>query len=184
MAALVSDYNDHTVIIYDTNNNHLMTTVVTMHDKVEQKIQVSKMPKELKNNDDCKLLIMSSPTPCEYLGKVKRVGGVFTFALFQGQEKENRGAARYSITASAEIDALVIDDTAYTLQTPVKVELVNISTSGLRFRAPYYSLEFDDVIQMHLVISNNKKRIITRVVNYVNNKQASTDYGCRFLEVE
>jgi hypothetical protein len=184
MAVLGSVYSDHTVIIYDTNNNHLITTVVTNHNKAERLIQVSRMPKELKHNDDCKLLILSSPTPCEYLGRVKKVGGVVSIAMFQGQEKESRGAARYAITATADIDALVINGEPYTLQTPVNVNLINISTSGMRFRAPYYTLVVDDIVQMHLVISNNKKRITTKVINCVDNKQASSDYGCRFLEVE
>ena len=184
MAALASIYIDHTVLIYDTDNNHLITTVVTKHDKVEQRIQVSRMPKGLKNNDDCKLLILSSPTPCEYLGKVRKVGGVFTFAMFQGQEKEKRGATRYTITATAQIDALVIDGIPHTLHTQVNVDLINISTSGVRFRAPYYSFETGDIFMMHLIISNNKKRITTKIVNYVDNKQESSDYGCRFLEVE
>ena len=184
MAALGSIYKDHTVLIYDTNNNHLTTTVVTEHDKASQLIQVRKMPKGLEINDDCKLLIMSSPTPCEYLGRVRKVGGIVTIAMFQGQEKENRGAARYPITAYAKIDALVIDGNSHTLQTPVNVALINISTSGVRFRAPYYSLVTGDTFMMHMVISNNKKRITTEVLNYVDNGQVSSDYGCRFLEIE
>ena len=184
MAVLGSIYIDHTVLIYDTNNNHLTTTVVTEHDKASQLIQVKKMPKGLNTNDDCKLLIMSSPTPCEYLGRVRKVGGIVTIAMFQGQEKENRGAARYSINAVARIDALIIDSESYTLQTPVFVKLINISTSGVRFRAPFYSLEVGDTFLMHMVISNNKKRITTEVLNCVNNGQTSSDYGCRFLEIE
>jgi hypothetical protein len=182
--ALGSIFNDHTVLIYDIDNNHLITTVVTEHDKVNKWIQVSDVPEGMKNNDDCKLLILSSPTPCEFLGKVKKVGRDVTIAMFRGQMKENRGSARYSITASAEIDALIIDGNPHTLQTPIKVELINISTSGVRFRAPYYSLEVGDLFLMHMVISNNKKEMTTEVINYVDNGQASSDYGCRFLEIE
>jgi len=184
MSVLAGDFTDCSVLIYDTDGNHLSSSIIKEHNKGERQIRINLMPGELSVNDDCKLLILSSPTPCEFLGKVKRVGGTFFIAMFQGQEKENRGATRYSVNTTALIDALIIDDLPYNLQTPVKVTLINISTSGVRFRAPYYSLEVEDIFQMHLVISNSKKRITAEVINNTDHETKSSDYGCRFLEIE
>ena len=183
MSALAGDFTDCTALIYDINGVHLASSLIRTHDREAQQIRVNLMPSELSVNDNCKVFVLSSPTPCEFLGKVKKEGGNLFIAMFQGQEKENRGATRYSVNSPALIDALIVDDKAHNLQTPIKITLINISTSGVRFRAPYYSFIEGDVFQMHLVISNSKKRITAQVINFFDNKTTSSDYGCRFLEI-
>jgi len=183
MSALGSDFTDYTVFIYDANGNHLINTIVTSHDRAAQQLQVSMMPEELKINDDCRLLILSSPIPCEYKGKVKKIGGSQFIAMFLGQEKESRGSARYPVSTPALIDTLIVNEQPYPLQTPIKVILLNISTNGVRFRAPYYSFQDGDIFQMHLVISNSQRKLTAIVVNHIDNEPTSSDYGCRFLEI-
>jgi len=171
-------------MIYDIDGNHLTSTVIREHDKEERQIRVNLMPNDLKVNDDCKLLILSSPTPCEFQGKVKKIGGNFYIAMFQGQEKESRGAARYAVNTPAIIEALVVDGKSYAPLSPVKVVLLNISTSGVRFRAPFYSLEDGDIFKMNLVIANSKKNITAEVMNHLDTDNKHSDYGCRFAVVE
>jgi len=184
MSALESDFTDCTVFIYNNNGVHLISTTITNHERASKQIQVSVMPEGLKVNDDCMLLILSTPTPCEYHGKVKKVGGNQYFAMFQGQEKESRTSKRYPVNTHAQIDALIVDDRPYSLQTPLEVVLINISTTGVRFRAPFYSLEKGDHFHMHFTISNNKKQLTAQVVNFTDNKTESSDYGCRFQEID
>jgi len=180
--ALSGNHTDQSVFIYDSNGNHLIDTVVTFHDRDENQLQVGIMPEGLKVNDDCKLLILSAPVPCEYLGKVKKVGGNLFIAMFQGHTRENREAARYNVNTVALIDHLIAEGKPYTLHTPVKVTLINISTSGVRFRAPYYSFDDGDVFEILLDFKNNKKRLIAQVINHVDKEPEASDYGCRFIE--
>lgn len=181
---LNSDFTDCNVLIYDIHDNHLGSTVVIDHDKSEQRIQVNAIPERLKVNNDCRLIILASPTPCEFHGKLKREGSSYFIAMFQGQEKDNRKAIRYTINTPAIIDSLVVDEKAHSLQTPIKVDLINISTNGVRFRAPFYSFENGDSFHMHLVISNNTKTIVAKVINNIDSEPYYSDYGCRFLRVE
>jgi len=183
MAALGSDFTDQTVLLYDSGGNHLGSTTVNSHDRGAQQIQVTLMPDGLNVNDNCKLLILSSPIPCEYLGKVKRVGGNLYIAMFQGQEKESRGSVRYPVKTPALIDAFIVDNEIHNLQSPIKVTLINISTSGVRFRAPYYSFEVGDDFQMYMSINNSNKRMTAQVVNFKDNNTDSSDYGCRFIQL-
>ena len=180
--ALGGDHTSQSVFIYDSNGNHLIDTVVKFHDKDEKYLQVSTMPGSLKVNDDCKLLILSTPAPCEYMGKVKKVGGNLLIAMFQGHTKENRSATRYNINTFAVIDTLFTDGKPYQLHTPVRVILLNISTSGVRFRAPFYSFDDGDIFEILLDIKNSKKRLIAQVINHVDREPAASDYGCRFIE--
>jgi len=184
MSVLDSDFTTCTVFIYDKNGSHLIDTIVSNHDRASQQIQVSIMPEELKINDDCMLLILSSPTPCEYSGKVKKIGGNKFIAMFQGHEKESRDSTRYHVTTPALIESLIIDDHPYPLQTPLRVALINISTGGVRFRAPFYSFEEGDIFRMNFIISNTQKQLVAKVVNHSNKKTVSSDYGCRFLQIE
>jgi len=183
MAALGGNFTDYSVFIYDTYGNHLINTIVTDHDKVAKQVQVSTMPKELKVNDDCKLLILSSPTPCEFQGKVKKVGGSQYIAMFQGYEKESRGSTRYSVKTPALISTLICDGEPYPLQNPVKVILLNISTTGIRFRAPFYSFQDGDIFKIHFIIKDSKKELTAEVVNHFDNEPQASDYGCRFIEI-
>ena len=186
MPVLGSDFTDNTVFIYDEDGNHLIDTIITNHDKHQQQIQVSVMPMDLKVNDNCKLLVLSSPSPCEYHGKVKKFGGNQFIAMYQGQEKEDRGAARYPVTTPALITAKYVRSQLSGINPPLKVTMINISTSGVRFRAPYQSLEDKDRFQMYMVIANNKKQLISEVINhmdYADKNPKVSDYGCRFVEL-
>ena len=184
MSALTGDFTGCSILLYDTSGNHLGSTAIREHDRKDQQIQVNIMPTVLRANDTCRVFILSSPTPCEFSGKLKKISGSLIIALFQGQEKENRGSARYPVNTPATIEALVIDEQAYYLQTAVKVSLINISTSGVRFHAPFYSLLEGDIFNMDLVISGAKKTITAEVVNFVDKKNDSSDYGCRFVEIQ
>jgi len=66
----------------------------------------------------------------------------------------------------------------------LRVALLNISTGGVRFRAPFYSFEEGDIFRMNFIISNSKKQLIAKVVNHADKKTVSSDYGCRFLQIE
>jgi len=184
MSALTSDFNNQTVLIYDLKGNHLISTSIIEYDKGVKQIIVETLPETLKFNDSCKLIILSSPTPCEFSGRIKRAGNELCIALFQGQERENREAARYPVNTPALIPILVIDGEHHPVQTPIKIVLRNISATGVRFRAPYYSFDIGDELQMDLFIGNSQKKITARVVNIVDKEPVFSDYGCRFLFIQ
>ena len=184
MAVLSNDFTDHTVLVYNTQGDHLVSTVVMSHDKEARHIVLESMPRELKINENCRLIIITTPTPCEFLGKVKRLGGGYYVALFQGQEMEGRDAPRYPVSTPALITALIEDGQVYRIQTPVKVTLLNISTTGIRFRAPYYSFDIGDMFQMDMFIGRKQKKVTARVVNSADQDNVSSDYGCRFLLIQ
>jgi len=183
MAALASDFTNQTALVYDTEGNHLISTYVISHDREARQVVLDSMPKEINPNDNCKLIILTSPTPCEFTGKVKKLGGSTYVALFQGHEKESRDTPRYPVSNPALVTAFIEDGQVYHIQTPIKISLINISTTGIRFRAPYYSFEVNDEFQMDLYIGNNQKKVTAKVVNNIDGTD-STDYGCRFLMIE
>ena len=181
MKGLNGDHTGCTVLIYDTEGNHLESTVIKEYDKVALRIEVQKMPAVLSTGASCKVLILTAPSPCEYHGRVISDARRSAIALYQGHEKENRSAVRYRMNAPALIDNLICDGRAYPLFSPLEVCIVNISKSGVRFKAPNYSFIDGDRFQMRMKISENDKLLIAVVVNQKDVDNQTSEYGCQFL---
>lgn len=181
MAVPGADYTGCSILIYDTEGNHLGNTVVTDHDKATLRIEVQSVPAALAPGAGCRLLILMAPTPYEYHGRVVKEGTKTTIAMYKGKEKENRGAARYRVDLKALIENLVCDGHAYPLHTPLEVIIVNISRSGVRFRTPYFAMMDGDRFQMRIEISGNEKLLIADVTNHTDRGTDASEYGCRFL---
>jgi len=183
MSVLIGDFTGCSVLLYDTKGKHLGSTTIIEHDRRDRQIEVEEIPSGLNINDTCRVFILTSPTPCEFSGKLKKVGSDLLIAMFQGQEKENRAATRYPVKTPARIEALIVDNKANELQEPIYVILINISTSGVRFRAPYFALIEGDIFRINLTINNTGKTMTAEVINSLDNGTKSSDYGCRFVEI-
>lgn len=181
MAASSADYKGCSILIYDSDGNHLGNTVVTDYDKATLRIEVQTVPPALTSGAGCRLLILMPPTPFEYQGRVVKEGAKITIAMYKGKEKENRGSMRYKVDLKALIENLVCDGHAYPLHTPLEVAIINISKSGVRFRTPFYAMTDGDRFQMRIKISDNEKLLIADVTNHIDRGTDSSEYGCRFL---
>ena len=168
-------------MIYDEKGNHLDSTIVTDFDMDMMWIDVQEIPPVLRNGKRCRLLILSSPSPYGYQGKVIKVGSRKTIAIYYGHEKENRGLVRHKISLSALVENLIYTNRAYVLHTPLEVELINISQGGVRFRAPQNALSDGDRFQMRMKISVSDKLIIADVVNHTDGSTGMSEYGCSFV---
>jgi hypothetical protein len=176
-----NNYVGCTILIYDDIGNELGNTTVTSYDKNTLYIRVQRMPPALDINDICRVLILSSPAPREYQGRVVVQGTGKAIATFKGKDKENRKSMRYKVNFPARIEYLIVDEQAHPLHTPLEIKLLNISKSGVRFRAPYYSLCDGDKFQMRMSIGDNDKVLISVALNHSDKDLETSEYGCRFL---
>ena len=181
MAALSGDYKGCSVLVYDVSGNHLGSTIISYHDKDTLRVGVENIPLPLNIGDNCKLLILTAPTPCEYQGRIIKEGRSRFVAMYLGREYENRENERHCVNSIASIESFISDGRAYPLHTALDIQLINISKSGVRFSAPNNSLFNNDLFQMRLKISNNDKLLIAEVVNQQNRNANTSEYGCRFL---
>lgn len=181
MAASSGDFSGCSIMLYDLSGNHLFDTVVTSYDKITLRVELQTTPDTLNPGTVCKLLILSAPTPYEFLGRVVKEGAQKYIAMYKGQEKENRGAERFKVSYPAIIENLICDGQAYPLHTPLKVLLVNISKSGVRLRTQFYALSVGDRFQLRMKISGSEKLLIADVTNHMDKEPDLSEYGCRFL---
>ena len=181
MTSLSADFTGCPVLIYDESGVLLSSTEIETYDRSVMRVEVKEMPPSLNAGGVCRLLILSSPSPCEFQGRIIKEGSRKSIAMFFGQEKENRSATRYKVNYEAMIENLICDGKAYPLLTPQVVSLINISQSGARFRTPRYSFTDGDRFQMRMIIKDTAKLLIADIVNHVDKSEDSSEYGCRFL---
>jgi len=181
VAALGANYSGSAVLIYDVDGNHLGSTLVTSHDRTSMRIEVQEIPPALVSGNECILLVLSSPAPCEYHGRLAVEGTKKIIAMYKGRVRENRGAVRYKVNTPAIIEHLIFDGKAHKMHTPVSVELIDISKSGVRFRTLINALSNGDRFQMRLKISDSEKLLIADAIHHVDLGNAMSEYGCHFI---
>ena len=181
MTSLSADFTGCPVLIYDEGGAQLGNTVIVSYIRSTLRIEVKDLPASLKAGRRCRLLILSSPSPCEFQGRIAKEGNIKEIAMYFGQEKESRGHARYKVSYTALIENLIYDGKAYPMHTPLEVSLMNISQSGMRFRTPPNAFTDGDRFQMRMLINNSAKLLIADIVNHIDRENDSSEYGCRFL---
>jgi len=181
MSALSGDHTGCSVLLYDTEGNHLINTKVIYHDKKALHVMLQEYPPSLEAGDSCRLLILTTPSPCEYMGRFIKIDLQPMIALYRGAEKEQRGATRYQVNSQALIENMIFDRKAYPLFAPLKVILINISKSGVRFRAPNYAMLDGDKFQMRMKIGEGDKLLIAEAVDHIDKDDGTSEYGCKFL---
>ena len=181
MKALREDYTGCAILIYDEHGSPLGSTLVTSHDKSTMRIKVQEIPSGFKKGSERAMLILTSPAPCEYQGRLLHEGKEKVIAIYKGRVRENRGAKRFKVNSPAIIENLICDGKAYKLHTPLEVELINISKSGARFRAPNYALSDGSRFQLRIKISKSEKLLIADAIYHVDRDDGTSEYGSRFL---
>ena len=181
MTSLSADFTGCPVLIYNESGIQLGNSMVTHYSRNAMRVELKEIPSPLEVGEVCRLLILSSPSPCEFQGRITREGNKKGVAMFFGQEKENRSSTRYAVSYKAMIENLICDGKAYPLHTPLEATLMNISQSGARFRTPRYSFTDGDRFQMRMLIKDSVKLLIADVVNHIDKDNGFSEYGCRFL---
>lgn len=177
------DYQGCRIFIHDKNGKDVACTTITEHKKDFMIITVNGIFNELINNDYVTLLIITSSNVYEYRGTLRgtsHVAGTMDFALYKGHVKKTRAATRYPINTNANVKHLVIKTNLYPLLNPIKVFIVNLSTSGALIRAKQNCFAMNAVIEIELIINGNTTMIYGRIVRIVNIDSTTSEYGCEF----
>jgi hypothetical protein len=170
------------VVVYDDDGNRLAHSEVLDFNKTEMRLEVDELPDSIATGEVYDLLIICAPTPWEYKGRVLGSGLKREFALFQGKQRDSRGARRFKVDFHAGIEAFVSEGQIFALHKPVGIRVVNISKTGLRFVAKHTTLKFGDVFHMRMALSDsNEKQLEAEVVNTNIKEDSTAEYGCRFI---
>ena len=180
-----NDFTGHTVIVYDEDYIKITETNIIEYDIVLGNIRIRENSK-LATGDNVQLLILTSPNPCSFHGRVgPRIQGMSTIDLHSGKSKEDRASKRFpiesidSIVSTGVIDGLVRGNEAIDMP-PVNVQLVNISQGGIRFSGAKGLLQNKDEVLLSVNIKGAVKILAVEVVNILNAHPGRSDYCGKF----
>ena len=172
------------VLIHNKKGELLTKTRIVDYDRKYQMIKVEHMP-DLDRNQILKLFILAHPSPCEYKGRIVRIGKEKEIALFSGEEKEQRQAIRYKIDMSAIIENVVEEGILKPASPLIKVDILDISTHGFSFIDEFSKWNEGDILHIRpsVGIEESPQVWVVQVVRSSLMEDEKPIYGCRFLLV-
>ena len=180
---MAHNYIGCSVVLHSDRWELLGTASIIAHDVKANAIELSTVPENVQIGKMHKVMIFSPNRLREYTARADRYGGKTLFLLSKGQDKENRASERHPVDFDAVIESLTCDNKEYTLCLGINVKLVNISRSGVRFTAPFYTLLMGDIFSIRMEIGGLYKLIVAEVVNNINTEPVESQYGCRFRSI-
>ena len=176
-------YVDCPVFIYTEYGEQLGTNIVSQYEHAIKQIEMREpLPPALQNGGSCRLLILAEPHPREYMATVRRDRGRLIFALYKGKNKEHRKEMRHAVNVSAWVETFICDEVPHKLCESLQVEFVNISISGVRFKAVPNFLHNNDKVQFRMKLADKEKVLAAEVLNSAETGETAA-YGCRFVKV-
>ena len=165
---------------------HLIATVkILSYDREENSIEVQSEP-ILDMVKKCELIILTDPLPYAYKGTIhkpviNKSDSSKLIRLYQENRKENRSETRYKISLSTSADSLIFKGEPYNLHTPLDVQVVDISKSGLRLRSKLNAFADGNSFHIQLKIGGTHTKMLVEVINTIDYAPYYSEYGCRFV---
>ena len=178
------DFTDCKVLIFDTDGSLLLETKVQAYNKSSMHIEVAKLP-ESWGQESLRVLIFSSPVPCEFQGRIFRLGSTKEIALFQGKDMELRSEGRYSVDMPAQIEGVFEGENFSYYISPLKVILKNISISGVGIYSEAANFVKGQALQLKMSVGESHQIIKIKIVHGTKIPgEKGTYYGCNIQFVK
>lgn len=171
-------------IIYDENDILLANVIIEEHNLQENSVAVSDVL-ELTVGILCKVLILTSPAPYSYLGRIHKRGRRKIITLFKGDVAEARkDSQRYKTDIPASIEGVVLEGKLYLMRNKVEGRALNISKGGLRLRTEYGSLNVGDRYQVHLQSNDLDISMFAEVRGKIDTSDGYFELSSQFIAEE
>jgi len=183
--AIKKDFTSCNALIYDEDGQLLATVKILAYDRIENSIEIQGEP-ILDMVKKCDLIILTDPLPYAYKGTIhkpvlNKADSCKLIRLYQENRKENRSEARYRINLTTNADSLIFKGEAYHLHTPLDVQVIDISKSGLRIRSKLYAFADGNSFHVQLQIGGSDTRMLVEIINTTDFAPYYSEYGCRFV---
>jgi hypothetical protein len=175
-----NDFNSCNALIYDEKGRQLANSKILIYDEHENTIRVKGEP-SLEAGMLCDVLILAAPTPFVYKGRVYDLAHYKIIRLFQGKSSCKRRETRYNAELPAMVEGLVYDGKLFPLKMKMGAQVINISKSGLRFRAGLNALTVGNRFQLRMKIGADEKLLTADVVNSLDVQPNTSEFGCRLV---
>jgi hypothetical protein len=173
------DFSGCNVLIHNTNGKLLCDVKIWEHNKNE--IVIQDWP-ELAGVEDCKLLVMSRPSPHSYNGVMRKKGLDRIITLYDEKLEETRIEPRYDTNFFGQIEGLMYGEKIFPMHVKQDIKITSISKHGIRFVAERDAFAKGNMLQISVLIKESKKLLVAQVVNSEVTPEGKSEFGCKLLK--
>jgi hypothetical protein len=177
MGNMRKEYSSCTVLVNDEKGHRVAETEILYHDELRNQIEVDDIP-ELEVSALYECLILASPTPHAYKGRIHRRGKRKVIALFEGKESENRRDTRYKTDLPANVIGVIRHGKTYSLDAPIPGRIKDISRRGLRLSASGGALNVGEKFRVSITSMSGKKILTAEVLYSLDVPPDYSEFGC------
>jgi hypothetical protein len=175
------EYYNCTVLVNDEKGRRVAETEILYHDELRNQIEVDDIPGlEVGGLYEC--LILASPTPHAYKGRIHRRGKSKIIALFEGKESENRRDTRYKTDLPASVIGVIRHGKTYALDKPIAGRVKDISRRGLRLSAAGGALNVGEKFRVSVTSGSGKKILTAEVLYSLDVPPDYSEFSCLRVE--
>jgi hypothetical protein len=171
------EYNNCTVLINDEKGRRIAETEILYHDELRNQIEVDDIP-DLEVGALYECLILTSPTPHAYKGRIHKRPKTKVIALFEGKETENRRDTRYKTDLPANVVGVIRHGKTYTLDKPIVGKVKDISRRGLRYASSSNAINVGERIRVSITSGGGEKNLSAEVLYSLDVPPDNSEYGC------
>ena len=179
---LEKDLRGRRIIIKSLDDQKLIAdTGISNYDAENSIVRVSAADVPDRKCEQINALIFGNESLYEYVGSIRKtvIANEIEILLGKSREKEDRSQSRYKISMTALISNMFITGWNITLRKPIEVETINISSSGILFRADAGSFYIGSEFMLSLEIEERAMNFKCEVVRIQNSTIRTEEYGCK-----
>jgi hypothetical protein len=180
--AVKTSFVDCPVIIYGDDNEYITKAIIAEHYTDDMIIRVSDELKNLEVNTQLDLIILHPASTNKYKGITRKVrGGMREIALFNEVKRGARSGSRHTLNAPAFIKSTLEDTKRKVLPEPLKITIVDISTTGVFIKSPKYRFKAGDVLEIEMTIQNRASLLYGKIIRTQADDDGLAGFGCKFV---
>ena len=173
---------DCPVIIYDNNRNFITETVVTGYGRDEMYLEVMEGLDNIIIGTRLRLLVIHANAVSEFSGKLTgRRQGICEISIHGQQKRDSRGSPRFKFNIPAIINNFVVDSEVVKLNSPIRVTIQNISSTGLMIESKELPLAEGTVLNVEFKLHGRDTIILCKVVREPSQGFSPDSFGCQIV---
>jgi len=173
---------DCPIYIYDNDRNLIAETVVTGYGRDEMYLEVKEGLQNIAIGTRLRLLIIHAHSVSEFSGKLSSLRqGVYELSIHGQQIRDSRGSPRFKFNIPAVINSFVVDSEVVKLNTPIRVTIHDISSTGLMVVSKELPLVEGTVLNVEFKLHGRDTIILCKVVREPAKGFNPDGFGCQLV---
>ena len=171
------------ILIYDKKRNLIAETIVTGYGKEEMYIEVSEGLENTLPGTLLRLLILHPDSVSEFSGKLTSIRqGIYEISIHGQRKREARNSPRFLVRLDATVRNFVVDSKAVRIRNPIKVKIMNISSTGISLQSKDLHLSKGVMLSVEFTLLGKSTMILCKVIREPSGDDEPHSFGCQIIK--